>query len=95
MKRQDFPIFKNKKEMIYFDNAATTLKPYCVTKAVSDYFDYYTANIHRGTYDAAIVSDYLYDDTRKLVKKLVLCNSPKEVIFTIFIHNLPLLSINL
>lgn len=82
MKRQDFPIFKNKKEMIYFDNAATTLKPYCVTKAVSDYFDYYTANIHRGTYDAAIVSDYLYDATRKLVKKLVLCNSPKEVIFT-------------
>lgn len=82
MKRQDFPILKNKKDMIYFDNAATTLKPYCVIKAVSDYFDYYTANIHRGTYDAAIVSDYLYDATRELVKRLVLCNSPKEVIFT-------------
>lgn len=82
MKRQNFPILKNKKDMIYFDNAATTLKPYCVIKAVSDYFDYYTANIHRGTYDTAIVSDYLYDATRELVKRLVLCNNPKEVVFT-------------
>ena len=39
MRQEDFPILKNK-DIIYFDNAATTLKPSCVINAVDDYFNY-------------------------------------------------------
>lgn len=81
MRREDFPIFFNK-NMIYFDNAATTLKPQCVIDAMNDYYQYYTANIHRGVYDSAILTDYLYDSTRFVVRDFVHCSSAKEVIFT-------------
>lgn len=77
----DFPILHNKK-LIYFDNAATTLKPERVIQAMNDYLNYYTANIHRGLYTNAIVTDYLYDSTRDVVKDFIHCNSPKEVVFT-------------
>ena len=42
MRREDFPILSNK-NIIYFDNAATTLKPRCVIDAMNDYYNYYTA----------------------------------------------------
>ena len=79
--RDDFPILKNK-NFIYFDNAATTLKPEKVIRAMDDYWEYYTSNIHRGFYDNAIITDYLYDSTRIVVKNFVHCSSSKEVIFT-------------
>ena len=79
--RDDFPILKNK-DFIYFDNAATTLKPEKVIRSMNDYWEYYTSNIHRGFYDNAVITDYLYDSTRLLVKNFVHCYSPKEVIFT-------------
>ena len=77
----DFPILHNK-NIIYFDNAATTLKPERVIQAMNDYLNYYTSNIHRGLYTSAIVTDYLYDSTRDVVKDFIHCNSPKEVVFT-------------
>ena len=81
MRQEDFPILKNK-DIIYFDNAATTLKPSCVINAVDDYFNYYTANIHRGVYDSSIITDYLYDSARFVVRDFVHCDSAKEIIFT-------------
>ena len=77
----DFPILHNK-NIIYFDNAATTLKPERVIQAMNDYLNYYTSNIHRGLYTSAIITDYLYDSTRDVVKDFIHCNSPKEVVFT-------------
>lgn len=81
MKREDFPILANK-DIIYFDNAATTLKPECVIRAVDDYYRHYTANIHRGVYKSAVLSDYLYDSTRFIVRDFIHCSSAREVIFT-------------
>ena len=81
MKRLDFPILNNK-SIIYFDNAATTLKPKCVIDAVEDYYRYYTANIHRGLYESSILADYLYDSTRFVVRDFIHCSSAKEVVFT-------------
>lgn len=40
--RKDFPMLRGlkmqNKDFIYFDNAATTLKPYCVIDAIKDYY---------------------------------------------------------
>ena len=81
MLRDDFPIL-SLKNIIYFDNAATTLKPKCVIDSMNDYYKYYTANIHRGVYESSILTDYLYDSTRFIVRDFIHCSSAKEVIFT-------------
>ncbi|MBQ5431972.1 MAG: aminotransferase class V-fold PLP-dependent enzyme, partial [Treponema sp.] len=50
--RKDFPIFTSpaNEGLIYFDNAATTQRPLCVTKAIQDFYDNDNANPLRGLY---------------------------------------------
>ena len=79
MNREDFPMLNQ--DIVYFDNGATTLKPKCVTDSVVRYMMEHTSNIHRGDYDAAVITNKLYDDTRNVIANFVNCN-PKEVIFT-------------
>ncbi len=80
MNREDFPMLKE--DIVYFDNGATTLKPKCVVDSMVKYYQEHTSNIHRGDYDAAIVTNQLYDGTRDVVKDFINCNSPDEVVFT-------------
>ena len=79
MNREDFPMLSN--DIVYFDNGATTLKPKCVIDSVVRYMSEHTSNIHRGDYDAAVITNKLYDDTRNVVARFVNCD-PKEVVFT-------------
>lgn len=79
MNREDFPMLNQ--DIVYFDNGATTLKPKCVTDSVVRYMMEHTSNIHRGDYDAAVITNKLYDDTRNVVANFVNCD-PKEVVFT-------------
>ncbi len=81
--REDFPIFRNQPDLVYFDNGATTLKPQCVIDAVSDFYLRHTSNVHRGDYPVAAVNDRLYDGTRAVIARLLNCGE-KEVVFT---HN--------
>lgn len=80
MNREDFLMCKQ--EIIYFDNGATTLKPYVLANAVSDYYNNYSANAHRGDYDISLKVDYMYENTRELVKNYIGALSEKEIIFT-------------
>ena len=80
MKKEDFPMLDS--EIIYFDNGATTLKPRCVVDKMNDYYTKYTSNIHRGDYEAAVITNNLYDGVRDLVSDFINCNSSKEVVFT-------------
>lgn len=47
--RKEFPVFENR-NVIYLDNSATTQKPPCVLKAVTDYYEKNNANPLRGLY---------------------------------------------
>ena len=78
MNREDFNMLDG--DLIYFDNAATTLKPKCVSDVIYSYNNCHTSNIHRGDYDIAIKTDKLYDGVRDIVGKFVNCSS-QEVIF--------------
>lgn len=82
MNREDFPIFKNNPELIYFDNCATTLKPQSVIDSVTDYYSNYTANAHRGDYDNSVVVDQKYEGVRELVREFINATDSKEIIFT-------------
>lgn len=80
--KNDFPIFKNNPDLVYLDSGATSLKPSCVIDAVVNFYSCYTANIHRGDYDNSFIASKEYDDTRKLVCKLLNNDDPDEIIFT-------------
>lgn len=80
--KNDFPIFKNNPNLVYLDSGATSLKPSCVIDAVVNFYSCYTANIHRGDYDNSFIASKEYDDTRKLVCKLLNNDDPNEIIFT-------------
>ncbi len=80
MQREDFPMLN--KDIIYFDNGATTFKPKEVINGVLDYYTNYTSNAHRGDYDLSQKVDYLYESTREVVQKFINAESSKEIIFT-------------
>lgn len=79
MNREDFPMLD--KDIVYFDNGATTLKPRCVIDSMNKYYLEHTSNIHRGDYDAAVKTNELYDGVRDKVASFINCESD-EVVFT-------------
>lgn len=83
--RSDFPMLNNRqmqgKPLIYFDNAATTLKPQSVIDAVTSYYTQYGANAHRGDYDLSYEVDQKYQETR--AKCAAFLNaSEAEIVYT-------------
>ncbi len=78
--KNDFPM--KEKNIIYFDNAATTLKPYRVIDKINDYYLNYSANSHRGDYDISFKVDDEIDYTRDLVKMFINAKRKEEIIFT-------------
>lgn len=81
MNREDFTILKNTK-MVYFDNGATTLKPDCVRLAIDDYYNKYTANIHRGDYSNSLKVSELYEECREEIRSYINAAHTSEIIFT-------------
>ena len=83
--RQQFPILGRTvkgKPLVYFDNAATSQKPQCVIDALSHYYSYYNANIHRGIHTLAEEATMAYEASRIAVKEFIGADSADEVIFT-------------
>ena len=80
--KKDFPIFKNNKNIIYLDSAATAQKPECVIDAIKKYYEKYNSNIHRGAYSLSIKSTELYNEARKTFAEFINAKSEKEIIFT-------------
>ena len=80
MFREDFQLLD--KNIIYLDNAATSLKPRTVIASIQDYYNNYSANAHRGDYDLSLQVDYKYEETRNLVKNFINAKKSKEIIFT-------------
>ena len=76
----DFPMLK--KDIVYFDNAATSLKPKCVIDKMNEYYFEYSANSHRGDYDISFRVDDEIDNTRILIKEFINARRKEEIIFT-------------
>ncbi len=80
MHREDFPMLNQ--DIVYLDNAATTLKPKCVIDKMVDYYSNYGASAHRGDYDISYKVDQEYENTRSLVKDFIHARFLEEVVFT-------------
>ena len=79
MNRDDFNVLNN---YIYLDNGATSLKPKIISETISDYYNNYSANAHRGDYDLSLKVDSKYENSRKLVQEFIHAKKTNEIIFT-------------
>ena len=77
--RYDFPMLD--KNIIYFDNGATTFKPESVINSIVDYYKNYSANAHRGDYTISYKVDVAYENARKKVADFINAEFD-ETIFT-------------
>ena len=83
--RADFPILQqqvNGKQLVYFDNAASSQKPLCVIEAIDRYYRTQHANIHRGVHHLSQVATAAYESARSIVAGFIHAASRREVIFT-------------
>ncbi|MEO0181641.1 MAG: cysteine desulfurase [candidate division WOR-3 bacterium] len=83
--REDFPTLQVKVgdyPLCYLDNAATTLRPRCVMKAIEGFYRECNANIHRGIHYLSVKASKMYDEAHKRVADFIGAGSWKEVIFT-------------
>ena len=82
--RNDFPFFSNKKnkDLIYFDNAATTQRPRQVIDAIRHFYEENNANPLRGLYDLSVRATEAYENARHSVARFINAAEDCEVIFT-------------
>jgi cysteine desulfurase/selenocysteine lyase len=83
--RSDFPILNeviNGKQLVYFDNAATTQKPRLVLDALAGYYEHYNANIHRGIHHLAEKATSAFELSRRRLQAFLNAEFPEEIIFT-------------
>lgn len=80
MHQEDFPMIKD--NIVYFDNGATTFKPQIVIDSITDYYQNYCANAHRGDYQISHIASNKYEHSRQIIKKFINSKSENEIVFT-------------
>ncbi len=82
--RKDFPILGREVHgvpLVYLDNAATSQKPRAVIQALSDYYERYNANVHRGAHTLAIEATDAYEEARAKVARFINAPSAANIVF--------------
>jgi len=83
--RADFPILTEKiynKDLIYFDNAATTQKPRCVVERIENGYYHLNANIHRGVHYLSQKATEAHEAARTTVAEFLHAAKREEILFT-------------
>ncbi len=83
--RAQFPILTQKvngRNLIYFDNAATSQKPKSVIDRISSYYEKENANIHRGVHTLSQEATTSYEQARQKISSYLNARSESEIIFT-------------
>ena len=83
--RKDFPILGvnvNGRPLVYFDNAATTQKPWKVIKAIEYYYTNLNSNVHRGVHSLSQQATDAFEASRKKIASFINAAHDYEVIFT-------------
>jgi cysteine desulfurase/selenocysteine lyase len=82
--RKEFPILHQQvhgKQLVWFDNAATTQKPKSVIDAIARFYAKDNSNIHRGAHTLATRATDAYEGARKKIARFLGAGTPSEIIF--------------
>lgn len=83
--RAQFPILServNGRPLIWFDNAATTQKPFQVIDRISHFYKHENSNIHRAAHELAARATDAYEGARETVRQFLGAGRVEEIIFT-------------
>lgn len=83
--REQFPSLRQQvygKNLIYFDNGATSQKPQVVLDTLNHYYAKENANIHRGVHYLSQMATSAYEEARKTIQQYLNAQKPEEIIFT-------------
>ena len=83
--RDQFPILSQKvngKDLVYFDNAATSQKPISVLNSWQKYYTEINANVHRGIHTLSQLATEEMELSRRKIQKFINAKNDFEVIFT-------------
>jgi cysteine desulfurase/selenocysteine lyase len=84
--RRDFPALQQEvgqgRPLVYFDSAATSLKPEPVVRAVSDYLAIYPANVHRGLHTLSERATAAFEGAREKIARSLGSDDAGQVVFT-------------
>jgi len=83
--RADFPILSSKvngRQLIYFDNGATSQKPRSVIDSLTNYYTNQNANIHRGVHTLSQEITVAYENARSTIQNHLNALHSHEIIFT-------------
>lgn len=83
--REAFPILSKKihqKNLIYFDNAATSQKPNVVIDAESRFYQEQNANVHRASHGLSAVATIAYEQARESVRAFINAPDLASIIWT-------------
>jgi len=82
--RRDFPILQervNGRQLVWFDNAATTQKPQAVIDRLSYFYAHENSNIHRAAHALAGRATDAYEGARDTVRRFIGAASAEAIIF--------------
>ena len=82
--RRDFPILHervNGRQLVWFDNAATTQKPQAVIDRLAHFYAHENSNIHRAAHELAARATDAYEGARETVRRFIGAGSVEEIIF--------------
>ncbi|SAK99388.1 cysteine desulfurase, SufS family [Caballeronia pedi] len=82
--RRDFPILQervNGRQLVWFDNAATTQKPQAVIDRLAYFYAHENSNIHRAAHAIAGRATDAYEGARETVRRFLNAASTEEIIF--------------
>lgn len=82
--RRDFPILQervNGRQIVWFDNAATTQKPQSVIDRLAHFYAHENSNIHRAAHELAARATDAYESAREKVRAFINAPDVNEVIF--------------
>jgi len=83
--RRDFPLLERKgkgRRLVYLDSAATSQKPTQVIEKITDYYERYNANPHRGIHTLSEEATAEYEGAREKIARFVNAQSTAGVVFT-------------
>ncbi|MXY55179.1 MAG: cysteine desulfurase [Gammaproteobacteria bacterium] len=80
--RGDFPLLRNRADLVYLDNAATTQKPTVVLDALARYYGCTNANVHRGAHRLSDEATAAFEAARETLARRINARSSREVLWT-------------
>ena len=83
--REDFPVLSRKvygKPLVYLDNAATSQKPRSMIQTLTEYYEGYNSNVHRGVHALSMEATDRFEEARQKVADFINAENSESIIWT-------------